>query len=91
MESIISSKRQCFICGATNNLHCHHIFPGSSRRKRSEMRGFKVYLCHVHHGECHKHINSGASLYLKRLCQAYYEANYGTREEFISEFGKSRL
>lgn len=50
-----------------------------------------MYLCHQHHGECHKHINSGVSLMLKRMCQLYYEANYGDREDFIREFGRSVL
>ena len=91
MESVIQKERFCWVCETTQNLHVHHIFPGASRRKLSEKRGFKVYLCHQHHGECHKHINSGVSLMLKRMCQLYYEANYGDREDFIREFGRSVL
>lgn len=91
MESVINSQRQCFLCGTTRDLHAHHIFPGNPRRKHSEERGFKVYLCAYHHRKIHQHINSGESLKLKQFCQAYYESNYGTREDFIREFGKSRL
>ena len=72
-------------------MHLHHIFPGSSRRKCSDRRGFTVYLCHQHHGEIHQHINSGISLYLKRECQKYYEENYGNQEEFIREFGRNLI
>lgn len=28
---------------------------------------------------------------LKEMAQRYYESNYGTREDFIQEFGKSVL
>ena len=69
----------------------HHVFPGASNRQKSEQRGFKVRLCGNCHMALHKHINSGDSLMLKQWCQRYYEDHYGTREEFISEFGKSRL
>ena len=91
MESIISTEKVCWVCGTNRNIHCHHIFGGVSRRKLSEKRGFKVYLCSQHHGEAHKHINSGFSLYLKMECQKYYEENYGERSQFIEEFGRSVL
>lgn len=91
MDSIISKRKECWVCGRTQDLHTHHIFAGYSRRKISEKRGFKVCLCHQHHGECHKHSNSGISLKLKRMCQEYYEGHYGSREDFIREFGRSVL
>lgn len=91
MQSAIQKEKECWVCGTTQNLHSHHIFPGYSRRTLSEKRGFKVYLCMNHHNEAHKYTNTGFSLYLKMLCQEYYEDNYGTREDFIREFGKSRL
>lgn len=91
MESVIQTRKECFACGTTVGLHCHHIWGGVSRRKLSEKRGFKVWLCPMHHRQVHGHINSGISLYLRRLCQEYYESEYGTREDFIHEFGKSIL
>lgn len=91
MESVIQKEKECFVCRTTHNLHAHHIFGGISRRKHSESRGFKVWLCAYHHGEIHKHVNSGTSLYLRMLCQKYYENHYGNREDFIIEFGKSLL
>lgn len=91
MESVIQAEKQCFVCGTQRNLHCHHVFGGTSRRTRSEERGFKVWLCSQHHGEFHKHSNSGMSFYTKRICQEYYENHYGDREDFIREFGKSVL
>lgn len=91
MESVIHDRKECLVCGSQRNLHCHHVFGGTSRRARSEARGFKVWLCSQHHGEFHKHSNSGMSLYVKRKCQEYYEDHYGDRTDFIREFGKSVL
>lgn len=70
----------------------HHIF-GGSNRKRSEDYGFVVPLkpdLHpngVHAGKCAKEIDA----YLKMMAQRYYEENFGSREDFIKEFGKSYL
>jgi hypothetical protein len=37
------------------------------------------------------HFNKELDLKLKEMAQRYYEENYGTREDFIKEFGKSYL
>jgi hypothetical protein len=39
----------------------------------------------------HMKPNQGLDLRLKQECQRYYEEHYGTREEFIKEFGRSYL
>lgn len=70
----------------------HHIF-GGSNRKRSEKYGFVAPLrpdLHpngVHAGPDAKTID----LILKMKAQVYFEERYGTRDDFIREFGKSYL
>ena len=91
MESIISKdKTTCYVCGRPATC-THHILGGVANRPKSDKRGFTVRLCDDCHRSIHKHINEGVSLYLRKQCQKYYEEHYGTREDFINEFGKSRL
>lgn len=93
MESIICNKRECFICGTTRNINDHHIFAGTSNRKKSEQYGLKVYLCGYHHNLSDEgvHFNRELDLKLKRLAQQKFEETYGDRTKFIQEFGKSFL
>ena len=83
----------CYLTG-TPYCHIHHIFPGA-RRKRSEKRGFVIPIAANLHefgaNSIHEKPNEGLDLHLKRMAQAYYEKCYGTREDFIAEFGKSWL
>lgn len=93
MESVIQSKKECFVCCTIMNLHSHHIFGGVSNRKQSEKRGLKVWLCAYHHNMSNEgvHFNKPLDTKLKTMAQEYYEEHYGTREQFIKEFGKSVL
>lgn len=92
MESIIQKDKECFICGSTQNLHCHHIFHGTANRKVSEENGFKVWLCMEHHTGAHGvHSDGFLNLGLKQYTQRYYEANKGNRDAFIKLIGKSYL
>lgn len=81
----------CFYTGFAP-VERHHIF-GNSNRNRSEAYGFVVPLrpdLHpngVHAGNDAKLIDTR----LKIMAQTYYEAHYGTREQFIKEFGRSYL
>lgn len=50
MDSIIQVEKECYFCGTTQNLECHHIFGGPDR-KNSEAFGLKIWLCHKHHNE----------------------------------------
>ena len=83
----------CYFTGSCN-VERHHIFGGSSR-KASERRGFIIPLrpdlhpngVHFRNNENNRQID----LYLKRMAQEYYESNYGNRDEFRKEFGKSYL
>ena len=70
----------------------HHVFGGPYRTK-SELRGFiaplrpDLHTNGVFAGQSAKLVD----IELKKRCQTYYEEYYGTREEFIKEFGKSNL
>ena len=70
----------------------HHVF-GGANRERSEKYGFIAPLRPDLHpngvfaGQCAKLVD----LELKQRSQRYYEEHYGTREQFIKEFGKSFL
>lgn len=92
MKTVLQSEKECIVCGTTLNLHLHHVFFGS-RRKLSDKRGLTVYLCARHHNMSNEgvHHNRILDLKLKKFAQKYYEDNYGTREDFIKEFGKNYL
>ena len=93
MKSIIQSKKECYICSKQINLHDHHIYFGTGKRKTSERNGFKVYLCYEHHeGTYGVHGKHGheTDLYLKRKCQKEYEKDHN-RNDFIKLIGKNYL
>ncbi len=81
-------------CIETGSLQCHrhHIF-GASNRNKSEKYGFVIpivwYLHEFNKESIHANPNKGLDLKWKRKAQEYYEAHYGTREDFIREFGRS--
>ena len=53
----------------------------------------KVWLCLEHHTGSNGavHNNKELDLFFKRKGQKLYEEMYGTREEFIQEFGRNYL
>ena len=73
----------------------HHVYSqmGGGVREKCEKYGFIAPLrpdLHpngVHAGQGAKMVDTQ----LKQRCQEYYEEHYGTREEFIREFGRSYL
>lgn len=92
MDSVLQSEKHCFVCETTQNLHSHHIFFGANR-KIAERRGLKVWLCVHHHTGSNEavHNNRQLDLKLKQMAQEYYEAHYGTRDDFRREFGRNYL
>lgn len=81
----------CFFTGYAP-VERHHIF-GGANRKRSEYYGFVVPLrpdLHPNGANAGKDAKE-IDLKLKTMAQEYYESHYGTREQFIREFGKSYL
>ena len=70
----------------------HHIF-GGCNRKRSEKYGYVVPLrpdLHPNGVQAGKHAKE-IDRYLKQMAQRDFEEKYGSREDFIREFGKSHL
>ncbi len=92
-------ENECFLCrylyghSNTRNLCTHHIYEGTGRRKKSDALGLTVKLCPMHHNASNEgvHFNKENDLILKRMAQEYYEANIGTRQDFIRDFIKSYL
>lgn len=86
--SIIQSNKECYVTGATNGLHFHHVFKGS-RRKLSDKYGLTVWLRAEIHADLHDHRKPYETLEndLKVIAQKAFEDNGGTREEFMAIFG----
>ena len=93
MESIIQQEKECYFCGTTLNLHCHHIYSGSANRKQSEKYGMKCWLCADHHNMSNESVHQKweMNLALKIIAQKKFEQVHGTREDFRKIFGKSYL
>lgn len=91
-KSIIQSKKECFVTGATTGLHEHHCFK-SSRRKLAEKHGLKVWLRADIHLAMHDHRKPYETLEndLKIIAQQAFENNGGTRDEFLQIFGANYL
>lgn len=97
MKSIMQKdKTCCYLCGRNGTgdpLEEHHVF-GGPNRTLSEKDGLKVYLCG---NRCHRNGKSSAhksavtSEYLKAEAQTVWEAVYGSRQAFLSRYGKNHL
>lgn len=98
-KSVLQKNKECYLCRKlfneenTHDLHSHHILYGNARRSNSEKYGMKVFLCAPHHNMSDEgvHFNSRADMLLKQEAQRFFEANIGTREQFIELFMKSYL
>ena len=89
---IFSDMEQCIVCGSPY-VEVHHIFPGTANRKISDRYGYVAPLCQYHHTGTAEgvHHNKDFMKRLKQEAQKHYEANHGTRKDFIKTFGKSYL
>ena len=85
MDSVFQNRKVCFCCGSRKNIECHYIFDSFI----AEKYGMKIYLCSSHHNRIH--IDSKYDVQIKKMAQAYYESQIGTRKKFEKEFGKSWL
>lgn len=90
-ESIMQTRRECCITGATTGLHRHHIFQGV-RRKASEEWGCWVWLRSDWHNlsDYGVHFNPDLDRRLKQACQERFEALHG-HEAFMKVFGKNYI
>lgn len=90
---MLSNSKRCIVCGATTNLHRHHIFYGTSNRKQSELYDLCCWLCWEHH-EGATGVHSAKGVYLnnalKKMAQKEFEKEH-TRDEFIKTFGRNYL
>lgn len=85
----------CYFTGSPN-VERHHIFEGRQGYKvKSEKRGFVIPLRPDLHPNGANFVRSKENLEidrkLKEMAQEYYESHYGSREEFMGEFGKNYL
>lgn len=93
-KSIMQTEKQCYITGRTDNLHEHHVFFGTGKRKLSEKYGLKIWLV----GELHNmsdegvHFNKELDLQIKKMAQEKAMEYYGwSVEDFIKIFGRSYI
>jgi len=72
--------------------HIHHIFFGPNRNLAEE-DGFIIPLAPELHNMSYGgvHYKRSWDLDLKQRCQRYWEEHMGTREEFISRYGRGYL
>lgn len=92
MKSIIQDTKECFLTGATGELHCHHIFDGANRRN-SEKYGLKVWLIPELHNMSNRGVHFDRELrdMLCRVGQRAFEEKWGNRAMFMQIFGKNYL
>ncbi len=94
MDSILQTKKECLICKAQYQLHLHHVFGGTGKRKISDREGLVVWLCPFHHNASNHsvHLNRELDLKVKRWAEKkWLERNNKTVEDFIKLFGKNYL
>lgn len=96
MKSIVCIQdiKQCYVCGAKNNLHLHHIIFGKNRKKADE-DGLTVWLCYDHHeGTYGVHGKYGHMLdsRLKQIAEEIWLEHYNkTTDDFIKRYGKNYI
>lgn len=90
---MLNRSRNCIVCGASTNLHRHHIFYGTANRKNSEKYDLTCWLCQEHHegtsgvhGMYGEHLNEA----LKKMAQIEFEKTH-SRDEFIEIFGRNYI
>lgn len=91
-ESLLQTEKECYLTGATTNLHRHHVYFGNPNRKLSEKYGCWVWLRGDWHNqrEYGVHFNHKLDKRLKQECQKRFEQLYD-REKFMQVFGKNYL
>ena len=94
MKSIMQDKKECFITRCPVNLHEHHIFYGTGKRKLSEKYGLKVWLKadlhNMSNDGVHQNPNGELDLMLKKSAQRKFEEVYPDLD-FKTIFGKNYL
>ena len=88
---LVDDLEHCYVTGS-NIVAIHHVFNGPNRML-SEKYGFLIPLCPDWHNMTpySVHMDEDFDKFLKQMGQTYYESHYGTREDFVFEFGESYL
>jgi hypothetical protein len=92
-QSILQSDMsKCYVCGATQNLHLHHIYEGTANRKKSDKYRCYVMLCGMHHNlsKFGVHYNKTLDICLKKKCQKEFERIY-SHDKFMEVFKRNYL
>lgn len=90
-RSILQDAKECWYCGTTQNIECHHIIFGRGLRKISERLGLKVWLCADHHrGAYSPHQRRDFDLRLRRAAQSIFVDTH-SQEEWMEEVGRNYL
>lgn len=95
LTSVLTDDMDVCMFTGCSPVERHHVFynMGGGIREKCEKYGFIAPLRPDLHpngvfaGQSAKLVDT----MLKEMCQKYYEAHYGTREQFREEFGKSFL
>ena len=90
-KCLLQNKKCCYVCGATGDLHLHHVFYGSSNRKKSDEDGMVVFLCPAHHNmsSAGVHFNKALDNRIKQQAEKIWIKTYCTSEQDgIEEFVK---
>lgn len=93
LTSVFTDNMDSCIFTGSYDVERHHIF-GGSNRKLSEKYGFVVplrYDLHPNGARVNPKYGQAVDTKLKRMAQEYFEANYGSREDFRQLFGRSYL
>ena len=92
MRSIIQKEKECYLCGSTLNLECHHVLFGRGLRPIADKLGLKVWLCPLHHRHSTEgvHGNRTLDLKLKQIAQKKYEETH-TRSEWMERIKRNYL
>lgn len=101
-KSILQDEKCCFITGATEGLHKHHIYGGNPNRKISEEQGFYIWLVPEYHNMSDKgiHFDHAFEMSVKKMCQQAYEdklmrdqgiSRESARDRFMKLVGRNYL
>ena len=92
MKSIIQKNKECYLCGSTQNLECHHLMHGVANRKLADKFGLKVWLCSYHHRDNKHGVHGDAELdlWFKQLAQNVFEIAY-SHEKWMQIFKRNYL
>lgn len=90
-SALVNCMDYCIVCGSPY-VQIHHVLHGTANRKKAEKYKYIVPLCMNHHtGDEGVHRDPAFDLHLKRMAQVHFEKGIGTRDMWISKFGKSYI